>query len=99
MRIARTEMKVAEPTFAATGPPLHCEYDQIERTRRLYLDPRGTSAAGGVCRGERLHHHTLVSALERICLKTFGFPDIARDDARHAQSAGNDAVEPLQTLR
>jgi hypothetical protein len=78
--------------------PLGREHDEVERVRRLHLEPAAATAARLVRRVEGLHHHTLVTALERIREKALGLRKVIGFDARHEQFLGDplgEAGEPL----
>ena len=62
-------MEVRELPLPAPVPPLGGEDDEVERVRGLHLQPAGAAPARLVRRIERLHHHALVAACERLVEK------------------------------
>ena len=65
-RVARAEVQVRQPALAPAVPPLGREHDQVEGVHRLDLQPADAAPARGVRRVERLDHHALVAAGDRV---------------------------------
>ena len=96
VRVARAQVQVAEPSLAAAVAPLGGEHDQVERVRALDLEPAGAAAAGLVRRVERLHHHPLVPARERVVEERLGGLGVLGDRARNAQRLGRAARSSMR---
>ena len=80
--IARAEVQVRQPALAPAVAPLGGEHDEVERVRALDLEPARAAAAGLVGRVERLRHHALVAARERVGVEGLGGGDVGGDEAR-----------------
>ena len=78
LRIARAEVEVAEPALPPPVAPFGGEDHEVERVGTLDLDPAGAAAPGLVRRVERLHHHALVPARERVVEEAVGLLGVAR---------------------
>ena len=61
--------RLRQPALAAAVAPFGGEHDEVERVRRLDLEPARAAAAGLVRRVERLRHHALVAARERVVVE------------------------------
>ena len=68
--VARAEVDVAQPALPAAVAPLGGEHDEVERVRRLDLEPARPAASRLVRSVERLHHHALVAVRERLARGT-----------------------------
>ena len=78
LRVARAEVQVREPALAPAAAPLHGQHHEVERVRRLELEPVEAALAGGVGRGQRLGHQALVSGVERLVEESLGLLGVAR---------------------
>ena len=65
---------------------------------RLHLEPRAAAAAGRVRLGQRLHHHALVPARERVLEEGGGAGAGVHDRARHAHRLGDERLEHGEAL-
>jgi hypothetical protein len=79
---ARPEVDVRQPALAPPAAPLRREHDEIEAVHLLDLEPLRAAAAGVVRRIERLGHHALVTARDRILVERRRLLGARRDHAR-----------------
>src|SRR5262249_35626334 len=80
-----------------TVTPLGREDDEIERMGDLHLEPARSPPAGLVRRRERLHHHALVTARERLVeerLRDIGVARLYPRDDEFRRKAGLEGAEP-----
>ena len=99
LRIARAEVEVREPALAPAVAPLRREHDEVERVRDLDLEPAGAAPARLVRRVERLDHHALVPARERVLEERAApRPTSAGLDPRHAQLLRDPLLERGEPL-
>src|SRR5262245_51066087 len=76
LRIPRAEMQVRELSLATAVAPLRCENHEVERVRRLHLQPAGTATPRFVRRVESLHHDALVPSGEGVVEKRLSLHDV-----------------------
>ena len=79
--------------------PFGGEDHEVEGDRPLDLDPAGAAAPRLVGSVERLHHHALVSARERVVEEAVGLLRVLGHDPRHAELLGESLVEGGEALR
>src|SRR3989454_12819233 len=61
VRVAGAEVEVREAAAATTVAPLGGEHDQVERLRRLHLEPGRAARPRVVARAQGLRHQALVT--------------------------------------
>ena len=64
--VTSPEVEIAQPAATAPVPPLRGEHHEVERAHRLHLQPTRAAAARHVGLIERLQHHALVAAGDRV---------------------------------
>jgi len=87
LRVARAEMHIREPSPASSMPPLRREHHEVERVRRLHLEPPLAPPAGLVRRVQRLGHDPLVPAGECLIEESLGLLGRGRHRTRYQQPA------------
>ena len=79
-------------------PPLGREHDEVERERRLDLQPAPASPAGLVRCSERLHQHALVTLGQRGGEEPLGFLRVGGHEPGHAHRLREHRLERREPL-
>src|SRR5438552_2733822 len=91
-------MKIAQISLAAPAAPLRGKDDEVERMRRLDLEPRSSPPARLVGSVEGLGHDSLVATRQRLVEERPRRLLVVHDLSLDSHAAGHDARERVEAL-